>query len=443
MKKREILNSMSLIDEKYVEEAAPYNAKPFVIFKKKGLRRAVLLAASLCLLVAILVGTIIGEFLKKTPEETPDGTPKEPEFVEGPLYTYEEFSQLMAIDQGNLALGVPTNNYTKTTVKDLKALRADSLPFDEPALIYNYISIEKGGNENELKKFTDPIVERYCKMVNESVPSYVFEQSEKYGTIYAVSGDMLSRPKIGNQILGLYQYTNRTTISFSAPMSAYSIEQCLLSLDGIIINVDQRKNDDEIEKDMIPIKEKLFELFGVEFSDVKISRVYNKFNRLQNLDIYFYNKTDHELNSSLEVLSDHIYLKFDNSSPDIATDDVLYNVSVVYEKYRSDPYERCYATKKVNLLDLKIAEEYLSKGYVIGGYACPLCTASQEKIDFENYDFVCIRYQVCKNVVIPFYNFYKHLEGDTYALTSVPAIEIEGYAEHFEQVQSNHEHKTQ
>ena len=84
-----------------------------------------------------------------------------------------------------------------------------------------------------------------------------------------------------------------------------------------------------------------------------------------------------------------------------------------------------------------------SKGYVIGGYACPLCTAFQEKIDFEEYDFVCVRYRICKDAVIPFYNFYKRIEGDTYALTSVPAIEIEGYAEHFEKVQSNHEHKTQ
>ena len=119
MRKKEILNSMSLIDEKYVEEAAPYNAKPFVILKKKGLRRAVLLAASLCLLVAILVGTLLGVLQKETP--------KEPEFVDGPLYTYEEFAELTAEDPN--IMGVPTNKYTKVTVKDPNALQATSLHF--------------------------------------------------------------------------------------------------------------------------------------------------------------------------------------------------------------------------------------------------------------------------------------------------------------------------
>lgn len=438
MRKKEILNSMSLIDEKYVEEAAPYNAKPFVILKKKGLRRAVLLAASLCLLVAILVGTLLGMLQKETP--------KEPEFVDGPLYTYEEFAELTAEDPN--IMGVPTNKYTKVTVKDPNALQAASLHFDEPALIYDYITVRKDLNENELKAFSDPIVERYCNMVGESVPEYGFWGQTRYDGEEVIRNDVENN-EIGTRVLSLYQYQDHYSISFFGPSVAFSIEDCLLSLDGVTINVDQRKSDDEIEKDMIPIKEKLFELFGVEFSDIKISRVYDAEYNPPQIDyfyVYFYNKSDHELNSSLNILSDNIYLRFDNETNtggDLVSDGVLYNVSVGYEKFRSEPYERCYATKKVNLLDLKIAEEYLSKGYVIGGYACPLCSAFQEKIDFEEYDFVCVRYRICKDAVIPFYNFYKRIEGDTYALTNVPAIEIEGYAEHFEKVQSNHEHKTQ
>jgi hypothetical protein len=428
---------MSLIDEKYVEEAAPYNANPFVILKKKGLRRAVLLAASLCLLVAILVGTLLGMLQKETP--------KEPEFVDGPLYTYEEFAELTAEDPN--IMGVPTNKYTKVTVKDPNALQATSLHFDEPALIYDYITVRKDLNENELKAFSDPIVERYCNMVGESVPEYGFWGQTRYDGEEVIRNDVENN-EIGTKTFSMYQYQDHHSISFFVSALRPTIEDCKLALDGVPIQVDQRKSDEELMRDLEPIKKKLFELFGVEFSDIQIQRRYDEYDKtyLDYLSITFYNSTDHELNDVLSVLSDCIVLSFDNVkrlSSNTTSDTILYNATIRYEKFRSEPYERCYATKKVNLLDLKIAEEYLSKGYVIGGYACPLCTAFQEKIDFEEYDFVCVRYRICKDAVIPFYNFYKRIEGDTYALTSVPAIEIEGYAEHFEQVQSNHEHKTQ
>ena len=437
MRKKEILNSMSLIDEKYVEEAAPYNAKPFVILKKKGLRLAVLLAASLCLLVAILVGTLLGMLQQETPTE--------PEFVDGPLYTYEEFAELTAEDPN--ILGVPTNKYTKVTVKDPNALQATSLHFDEPALIYDYITVRKDLNENELKAFSDPIVERYCNMVGESVPEYGFWGQTRYDGEEVIRNDVENN-EIGTKTFSMYQYQDHHSISFFVSALRPTIEDCKLALDGVPIQVDQRKSDEELMRDLEPIKKKLFELFGVEFSDIQIQRRYDKYDKthLDYLSITFYNSTDHELNDVLSVLSDCIVLSFDNVkrlSSNTTSDTILYNATIRYEKFRSEPYKRCYATKKVNLLDLKIAEEYLSKGYVIGGYDCPLCTAFQEKIDFEEYDFVYVRYRICKNVVIPFYNFYKRIEGDTYALTSVPAIEIEGYAEHFEQVQSNHEHKTQ
>ena len=216
---------MNLIDEKYVEEAAPYNAKPFVILKKKGLRRAVLLAASLCLLVAILVGTLLGMLQKETP--------KEPEFVDGPLYTYEEFAELTAEDPN--IMGVPTNKYTKVTVKDPNALQATSLHFDEPALIYDYITVRKDLNENELKAFSDPIVERDCNMVGESVPEYGFWGQTRYDGEEVIRNDVENN-EIGTRVLSLYQYQDHYSISFFGPSIAFSIEDCLLSLDGVTIS---------------------------------------------------------------------------------------------------------------------------------------------------------------------------------------------------------------
>ena len=443
MKKREILNSMSLIDEKYVEEAAPYNAKPFVILKKKGLRRTLLLAASICLLVAILVGTVIGVLQRKTPEETS----KEPEFVDGPLYTYEEFNKLVSYHPNGIPADTPTSRYTKATIKSFDYLRENSLPFDEPALIYDYVKAEKEFSEDELKSFADPILQRYCRMVGEPVPEYSFWRQTRSNGEVIVRND-IETEEIGSKTFAMYQYDNRNIISIFVSDYNPSIEDCKHELDGIPIQVDYTKSDEELKQDLEPIKKKLFELFGEEFNDIQISRRYDDYDKtwVDLMSITFYNKSDHELNNTVGIMSDSIvlqYVNYKHSNNSAIRDTILYDASIRYEKYRSDPYERCYATKKVDLLDLKIAEEYLSKGYVIGGYACPICTAAQEKIDFEEYDFVCVRYRICKDAVIPFYNFYKRIEGDTYAITNVPAIEIEGYAEHFEKVQSNHEHKTQ
>ena len=439
MKEKEKLNSIDLIDEKFIEEAAPYNAKPFRKFSRKRLIRIAIAAASLCLLTAILVSVIIGALQKKKP--------KEPELVSGPIYNYEEFDELVNYYPYGYPAGIPTNQYTRTTVTSLDALRESSLPFDEPALIYDYIKVRKELDKDELKSFTDPIVERYCKMVNAPVPEYGFWRQTRYDGEKVIRNDIETN-EIGSRTFSVYQYEDMYRISFYVSGLRYTIEDCKLALDGISIQADQRKSDEALKQDLEPIKEKLFELFGVEFSDVNILRSYNEYDKtkLDHLYVTFYNNADHELNDNISPLSDSITLSFDNtkhSSIDTTSDTILYNVSISYKKYRSEPYERCYATKKVELLDLKIAEEYLSKGYVIGGYGCPICTASQEKIDFEDYDIVCIRYRVCKDVVIPFYNFYKHIEGNTYAMTSVPAIEISGYAEHFEKAAAEHDHKMQ
>jgi hypothetical protein len=72
---------------------------------------------------------------------------------------------------------------------------------------------------------------------------------------------------------------------------------------------------------------------------------------------------------------------------------------------------------------------------------------SQQKISFEDYDFVGIEYISNPNdmsEIIPFYVFYKKLSptqlyrSGNYAKTYVPAIQVYGYEEYFESQASNH-----
>ena len=69
----------------------------------------------------------------------------------------------------------------------------------------------------------------------------------------------------------------------------------------------------------------------------------------------------------------------------------------------------------------------------------------QEKISFENYDFVEINYisSYDQPMILPFYSFYKKIKiapngNEIYAKTNVCAIEVSEYDEYFENQKSNH-----
>ena len=55
MKEKEKLNSIDLIDEKFIEEAAPYNAKPMFAARSRMIKRAVLIAACVALMLSAVI----------------------------------------------------------------------------------------------------------------------------------------------------------------------------------------------------------------------------------------------------------------------------------------------------------------------------------------------------------------------------------------------------
>ena len=98
------------------------------------------------------------------------------------------------------------------------------------------------------------------------------------------------------------------------------------------------------------------------------------------------------------------------------------------------------------MLSLEMAEELLENGYCFGGHTCRKCMQNNALVDFSEYDYLGIEYLYGEDYlqdgdpkpVIPFYIFYKKMDETDfdgkvlYAKTYVPAIEISGLKEYFD-----------
>lgn len=222
------------------------------------------------------------------------------------------------------------------------------------------------------------------------------------------------------------------------------------------MQIDQRLTDDEIISSLHPIRNILFDLFGVSFSDVKIVRSFNSYSAYGagRIDIYYYNEDSHALNLTEECpVSDYIAICFDNTKnypSDIVSDSVLTVAAIDYYQYRIDPSEAFSLTANAKKISLEDAETLLYNGCVFGGHSCPLCMAAQDKISFEGYAFVDLEYVFGRDSTsyqwttgLPFYAFYKKIgtseNGNSiYAKTYVPAIEVKGLKEYFQSQAENH-----
>lgn len=217
-----------------------------------------------------------------------------------------------------------------------------------------------------------------------------------------------------------------------------SAEGASISLGDEIVQIDQTLSDEEIIASLESVKKKLFDIFGVSFTDVKIDRNFNGYSEhgASYIYVFFYNAAE-ELPRTLNwnPSSDYICLDFSNRS-ETGSDDVILAKSITYLKYRDD-YKSVKSLRKITLEE---AEELLQKGFCFG-MSCPLCMAEQEEIDFTDYDHVEFSYVVgvegkVKNMAFPFYVFYKRIGTATngniiYAQTFVPAIEVKELAKYF------------
>lgn len=351
-------------------------------------------------------------------------------------------SDIAKLSSGYKAYG-STNAYKTIYVPDEQYLYIHEIPNSKYLPVYKYSSTGKALSKKELKNFANGFLSRLSKSLNTDIPDYKIKPWLDSKELYA-DADM------GEYSINLSQDKTRNAFWFS---NYYGDDNnCEIVLDGETVQIDQRLSDEEILASLETVKNKLFDIFGVSFKDAKIIRDFggNSSHGAEWVYICFYNEDAHPINEYVEQpVSDCIQIRFDNyknSSNDIVSDSILTDACIYYFKNRvaaSRTYDHIANAKRISL---KKAEELLYKGFVFGGNTCPICTASQERISFEDYDFVGIEYlsnTSYSSDVLPFYAFYKKNKTNSsgtivYAKTYVPAIQVSGYEAYFKSHYKNH-----
>ena len=343
--------------------------------------------------------------------------------------------------------GASTNAYTKIYVPDSKYLYIGNMTDDEYLKLYQHTQTDKELNEVELTAFIDAFLPKLAESLDAPIPQYSIKENN-----YSTGNTLSASVYIGSYYLSVSQNTQRNSLGLCKLEGNRQIV-----IDGETIQIDQRLSDEEILDSIHSIKNKLFGIFGVSFSNAKVVRRFGSYTKhgVEYIDIYFYDESAHDLNSSQpRPITDYIYISFDNFSNysgDIVSDSILTVSSVYCSKNRSDIGDTQYnVVANAKRISISEAEALLYNGYVFGGHSCPWCMLAQDKIDFEGYDFVDIEYVFeysdengTPSIGIPFYAFYKNIgiseNGNTiYAKTYVPAIEVSGCKEYFESQKDNH-----
>ena len=429
MNKNKIIEAFGLLDEKFVEEANPENAKKMHRLRKRLILRFSALAACFCFVLALSARLAGNLFHLPVPT------------YENAVYSAEYIGGLFDIKND-----YATSSYQTFCLPPKYSPCLKPVPQEQYFSIYNASDTKKWLSRIEFSAFADPIISRFASAAGEEAfEYYVSKSSRGYLNI--------ELKKIKKYFLNASQNEYYNYIIFTS--SRHENPEMTITLDGTKITADQTKTDEEILASFEKTKESLFRIFGKEFKNAKIIREYDEYSShgVTFLRIYFYNENEHELNSILETpVSDHICISFDNSlnwNGDIVSDDILSVADVYYRQNRTKAQNTITETKKLKAISLADAEALLYKGYVFGGHSCPICMAQQNKVDFHSYDFVGFTYlngydeNGKATEYFPFYEFCKKIgtanNGNTiYARTYVPAIELYGYEEYFKGLESEH-----
>lgn len=425
MKKREWSEGIDHIDPALVEEYVEKKDRLKKTKSRKGVwLRIGVIAACLVLIVGAIVIIPIGDTVR---------------------YSAEDIAKLfdsMATD------AVSTNAYTKVYVPDVRFLYVDEIPDGKYLGVYEYNGKENELNEQEFETFIDGSLSKLEASLHVDLPQYEIEEERGYRE------DSLSA-----RIDGAPYYIRASQYETHQSFLLYAFSNNgdrRIILDGETVQVDQRLSDEKMTDSLQTIKNRLFDIFNVSYADTKIIRRFGSTSKhgAERIYVYFYDQNEHPLNSTLsKPISDYICIAFDNFSnyaDDIVSDDILSVSDIQYIQRRDAVKEEYALVANAKRISLEQAEALLYQGYVFGGHSCPLCMALQDKISFEDYDFVDIEYvfghdsQANKATLgMPFYAFYKRIgmseNGNSiYAKTYVAAIEVDGYEEYFKAQEEDH-----
>lgn len=336
-----------------------------------------------------------------------------------------------------------TNAYSKVYVPDPEYLYVGEIGGEEYLPIYQYVGGKKECDQKEFERF---VVDTLTTLGDEKL---------SYELILRKNGvnDSIEELETGKMAVGEYVNFGSFNLRFfqngyinSAWLTAPTNKSKPYSVvDGKPLLMDMRDPDGEILDKLEPVRQELYRIFGVSFSEAEVRRYYHpsepEYSRL------YVTYSDETRQGYPEY--DYIGLTlsvYDSEPGGIRS---LRIDSICYIRIRCERYS---TVANARVLPLEEAEALLSKGYVIGFHICPLCMAMQEEVCFDDYDYVGMEYRT-GNVLdsekrqvpylrIPFYTFYKKMGvvglNTVYAKTYVPAIELSGYEEFFESQVSKH-----
>lgn len=356
-----------------------------------------------------------------------------------------------------------TNAYTKVYVPNEEYLHLNPIPDAEYLPIYRYDdSTAAFPDRAEYEAFVARVVAKYYNALNMPVPDYVVEESKiATGSLgYELAPTDGDRFYLQAGQFYLHSSTRSTFTRFVLDVipSTIGSQDPTIRLNGHAVQVDQCQSDEEILNSLEDVKAQLFDIYGVSFSDARVFRYYDGYSDygVSSLTVYYYDEDAHPLNAySTRPVTDYIEICFDNTmnfKGDIVSNAILSCAEIEYWDDSEAPEDFFPQIANANMISLTEAEKLLYKGYVFGGHSCPLCMAAQEKISFEDYDYVDLTYvfgytqEGKRGDVVPFYAFYKAIgtseNGNMiFAKTFVPAIEVSGLDAYFRDQQQSHNNR--
>ena len=453
MKKNDLNRGLNHIDDDLVEEYISMSARLEGRPRKRGIiLRAVAIAACVCLVIGALA--VIPLFEREQPNppeqtETESTTPGEDVTLPPEPPVWEEAgltaAQVASVFNRGIESAVPTSAYQKIKVASRDQLSVPPMLDAEYLEIFENRTEYPAANPEAFRAFVDSFYPALVEALGAPDITYEINVDKKDG-----SSDIMM--EVQNVYLAMIEREDGYTVSIDNALSYDAEAGPLWTLGGIPVQVDQRLSDEEMLASLQELKDVLFAIFGVEFTDVAINRYYSD-SQLSDLRITFYNQKDHPLNQEPSILSDSLTISFDNHKNfpgDIVSDTVLQICDVYYTKYYQPAEQRFAVSAYAKRISLEEAEQLLYKGYVFGGHACPLCQEAQDPVSFEGYDYVGMTYEFAYDVetwretmAIPFYVFYKQIGTDEngkliFAKTYVAAIPVSDYDAYFENQQNNH-----
>lgn len=387
----DLIDSLEYVDEEIVEETLNCSG-----IKKRWYRPVLAVAA--CLAVVLTVG-----MLSKREQR--------PQLTAALVWDAFEGQDKGIADDGK-------RTYHDSAMKGYQPWLG-SLPTTATVPFYQRNTEEQIVGLRPLYQQQNQILERLCDALWIDVPEEL-PVADQYG--YQISNDANG--------LYYYEYFSVQRSERAERAGDYSVR-----LDGKKLTVDLSKSDEEIISALEPVKQRLFEIFGVEFPNVRFNRGESVYR------VHYFDESAHPLNELDEIpVTDRITIEFSDLYVHQTNvgEGMLIDSKIKYYRYLLEPDVHYPAVGECELLSLEEAEQKLAQSYSFGG-VCTECRGTSQSF-CTHYDYVRFEYFWAgsrnDNLYIPVYAFlFKDWERDEsvyYRVLYVCAADVEGLDHYFE-----------